>query len=297
MKKTQLILITLIALVTFSSCKKDEDMDPVKMKTINLNISGLEDLGSDYMYEGWLIVDGMPVSSGTFSVNASGELSKTSFELDEAYVDGASKFVLSVEPTNDTDPDPSATKMMVGDFSGSSAMLDISVVGDFMNAAGKYILATPTNGADNDENSGIWFLDITTGAPTEGLMLPQLPEGWKYEGWVVINGMPVTTGTFTNTMATDDAAPFSGSMALPDVNGMDGFFPGEDFLMNAPTGLNFPTDIAGGTAVISIEPFPDNSSNPFTLKPLIHPISASAQDHMVYDMDQNLNFPSGTVSR
>lgn len=297
MKKTQLILITLIALVTFSSCKKDEDMDPAKTKTINLNISGLEDLGSDFIYEGWLIVDGMPVSSGTFSVNASGELSKTSFELAEDYVDAASKFVLSVEPTNDTDPNPSATKMMVGDFSGSSAMLDISVVGDFMNAAGKYILATPTNGADNDENSGIWFLDLATGAPTEGLMLPQLPDGWKYEGWVVINGMPVTTGTFTNTMATDEAAPFSGSMALPDVNGADGFFPGEDFLMNAPNGLNFPTDIAGGTAVISVEPFPDNSPNPFTLKPLVHPISASAQDHMVYDMNQNLNFPTGTVSR
>jgi hypothetical protein len=128
-------------------------------------------------------------------------------------------------------------------------------------------------------------------------MLPTLPEGWKYEGWVVINGQPVTSGTFTNTSATDDADPFSGSMSLPDVNGMDGFFPGEDYLMNAPSGLNFPTDLAGGTAVISIEPYPDNSPNPFTLKPLVHNIPASATDHTVYDMGQNLNFPTGTVMR
>ena len=128
-------------------------------------------------------------------------------------------------------------------------------------------------------------------------MLPQLPDGWKYEGWVVIDGQPVTTGTFTNTMATDDAAPFSGSIALPDVNGMDGFFPGEDFLMNAPAGLNFPTDIAGGIAVISVEPYPDNSPNPFTLKPLMNNIPASGVDHMVYELGQNLNFPTGTVTR
>lgn len=298
MKKTQLILMALFGMIIFSSCKKDDDMDPMEnMKSINLNLSGLEDLGSDFVYEGWLIVDGDPVSTGTFTVNASGTLSKTSFELMESYVDDATKFVLSIEPASDSDPLPSATKILAGDFSGNSASVDISPVGDFMNAAGKYILATPTNGSDNDENSGIWFLDLATAAPTVGLTLPQLPAGWKYEGWVVINGMPVTTGTFTNLMATDEAAPFSGSEMLPDVNGSNGFFPGEDFLNNAPSGLSFPTNIAGGTAVISVEPFPDNSPNPFTLKPLVHQISASAVDHMVYDMEQNLSFPSGTISR
>ena len=36
------------------------------------------------------------------------------------------------------------------------------------SAAGDYILATPTNGADNDENSGIWFLSLASGAPAVG---------------------------------------------------------------------------------------------------------------------------------
>lgn len=297
MKKTQLILIALIGLIVVSSCKKDNDPEPTTMKSISLDLTGLEDLGPDYVYEGWLIVNGSPVSTGTFTVDASYKLSKTSFELSATDVDNAAKFVLSVEPVSDSDPAPSATKILAGDFSGNSASVDISPVGDFMNVAGKYILATPTNGANTNENSGIWFLDLASGAPTVGLTLPVLPDGWKYEGWVVINGQPVTTGKFTNASATDESAPFSGSDPLPDVNGSDGFFPGEDYLMNAPTGLNFPTDIAGGTAVISIEPYPDNSPGPFTLKPLVHEIPSSATDHMVYDMGKNLSFPSGTVSR
>lgn len=288
--------MVLAGMMIITSCKKDETPTNL-MKNINLNISGLEDLGPDYVYEGWLIVNGSPVSTGTFTVDASGNLSQTTFSLDASDVDNATTFVLSIEPANDSDPAPAATKMMAGDFSGNSASVTTSLVGDFSNAAGKYILATPTNGADSDENSGIWFLDISTGSPTVGLTLPQLPDGWKYEGWVVINGQPVTTGTFTNTKATDDADPFSESMPLPDVNGADGFFPGEDFLMNAPSGLSFPTDIAGGMAVISVEPYPDNSPNPFTLKPLVQPIPAGAVDHTVYDMDQNLSFPTGTVSR
>jgi hypothetical protein len=299
MTTKRMIMLILIGLFLISACKKEDDpAEPgTTMKSIMLNLNGLEDLGSDYVYEGWLIVNGAPVSTGTFTVNSSGNLSQTTFELAATDVDNATTFVLSIEPANDPDPAPAATKMMAGDFSGNNAQVTTSLVGDFSNAAGKYILATPTNGPDSDENSGIWFLDLATGSPTVGLDLPTLPDGWKYEGWVVIDGQPVTSGTFINVAATDDADPFSGDMKLPDVNGMDGFFPGEDYLMNAPAGLTFPTDLAGGTAVISVEPYPDNSPNPFTLKPLVHNIPASAQDHVVYDMGQNLNFPTGTVTR
>ncbi len=294
---TKMILLLLASTLFMISCKKEEKENPEPKKSITLNLNGLEDLGNDYVYEGWLIVNGSPVSTGTFTVNGSGTLSQTVFELNASDVDNASKFVLTIEPKNDSDPMPSATKMMAGDFSGDMASVTTGIVGDFSNATGKYILATPTNGPDTDENSGIWFLDISSGSPMTGLNLPQLPDGWKYEGWVVINGTPVTTGTFTNVAATDDADPFSGTMPLPDVNGADGFFPGEDFLMNAPDGLTFPTNIAGGTAVISIEPSPDNSPAPFTLKPLVHNIPDGAEDHVVYEMTQNLNFPTGTVKR
>jgi hypothetical protein len=295
MKKLQTnkwILSAAAVALIFASCNKDDDMPPTTPTTQNImvNTSGLDDLGSDFVYEGWLIVDGSPVSTGTFTIDAAGEQSKKEFEVKISDATSATTFVLSIEPENDSDPAPAATKILAGDFSSSSAELTIAPVGDFSDAAGKYILATPTNGMPTNENSGIWFLDLSTGAPAVGLTLPTLPDGWKYEGWTVINGTPVTTGKFTNVAMADESAPYSDSLPGPP-------FPGEDFLKNAPDGLSFPTDIAGGTAVISIEPDPDNSAGPFTLKPLVHAILADAVDHVTYDLDQNLNFPTGTVTR
>ena len=65
----------------------------------------------------------------------------------------------------------------------------------------------------------------------------------------------------------------------------------------APSGLTFPTDLTGGTAVISIEPVPDNSPAPFVLKPLVGMIPSGANVHSVLDMGQNLSFPTGSVTR
>ena len=87
---------------------------------------------------------------------------------------------------------------------------------------------------------GVWFLDNSSGAPAVGLTLPTLPDGWIYEGWAVIDGVPVSTGTFSTVDAADNSATFSGSKAGPP-------FPGEDFLINAPgMWLTFPTDLKGG---------------------------------------------------
>lgn len=293
MAKIKVLFSLLVLGLAFASC--DDSDDTPKFKDLTLNISGLEDLGNDYMYEGWIIVNGSPVTTGRFSVDGSGMLSQTSFNLNYEDITAASTFVLTIEPAVGDDPAPSSVHILAGDFSGNSGNLSIShaaaLGNDFSSSAGKYILATPTDGSMNNENSGIWFLDLTSGSPAVGLTLPTLPAGWKYEGWAVIDGVPVTTGTFTDAIVADDFDGFSSTAnAGPP-------FPGEDFIMNAPSGLTFPTDLAGGTAVISIEPDPDNSPNPFLLKPLVGGISAAAIDHTTYDMGQNLNFPTGTVSR
>ncbi len=292
MKNLPIISLFFIALI-FASCESDDDADP--KKNLMLNISGLEDLGSSAIYEGWIIVDGAPKSSGTFSVNGSGTLSKTSFSLDATDLEKATTFILTIEPIPDTDAGPSDVHIIAGDFTNNSASLSVghgaALGDDFSSSAGKYILATPTNETDEDEYSGLWFLDNSSGSAVAGLTLPMLPAGWKYEGWTVINGQPVTTGTFTKVDMVDEDDPFSGPMPGPP-------FPGEDYLENAPTGLTFPTDIRGGTAVISIEPDPDNSDAPFTLKPLVKAISAEAMVHTTYDMDKNLgSFPSGSATK
>ena len=57
-------------------------MDTMSTETLTLNLTGFEPLGTGYLYEGWVIVNGMPVSTGTFSVAEDGSLSQNQFELD-----------------------------------------------------------------------------------------------------------------------------------------------------------------------------------------------------------------------
>lgn len=286
------LLFAGLFMLAFTACSDD---DTQATEQLELNISGLEDLGSAFTYEGWIIVDGSPVTTGTFDVDDSGALSKTSFEVDAADLETATTFVLTIEPRPDLDPAPSDVHILAGDFNGTSADLTVghgaALASDFTAAAGTYILATPTDGMENNERSGLWFLDPMAG-PGAGLDLPELPDGWKYEGWAVINGTPVSTGTFTSAATADDAAPYSGTLPGPP-------FPGEDFLDNAPAGLNFPAELRGATAVISIEPSPDNSPAPFLLKPLVSPIGGTAADHTPFQMSNNAaaTNPTGTVTK
>lgn len=287
--------LSLIALVTLTvfACK-DDDMTPTD-QDLTLNIQGLEDLGSDFAYEGWIMVDGAPKTTGVFTVDASGNLSQTTFSLDAEDLEKATAFILTIEPSPDNDPGPSDVHILAGDFNTDDATLTVgdsrALGDDFTTSTGGYILATPTNGADSDEKSGVWWLDPAAG-PGAGLDLPTLPAGWEYEGWAVIDGVPVTTGKFTDATKADDSAPFSGSMAGPP-------FPGEDFLENAPAGLTFPVDLSEMVVVISVEPQPDNSPNPFLLKPLVGHVPANAPDHSLLNMDNNAtgSNPTGTASK
>ncbi len=275
-----------------TSCSSDDD-NGLTTQNLILSLNGLEDLGPDYVYEGWIIVAGAPVSTGTFTVDGAGALSATSFSIDVTALSTATAFVLSIEPANDTDPAPADTKVLQGDFSGESAAVNTGIVGDFNNASGNFFLRTPTDemgtNNGNDEN-GVWF--GTPGMPPiPNFVLPTLPAGWAYEGWVVGDSGPLTTGTFTAFNVVDDLALFSATMqAGPPV-------PGEDFFMNAPAGETFPLDIRNRTVVISVEPVPDNSPAPFALKPLVGTAGTETAPS-THPFGLNLgSLPSGTVTR
>jgi hypothetical protein len=294
MKKMLAVAVAAIGLIA-GGCD-DDTMTAPTGSTLKLNVTGLEDLGTSAQYEGWVIVNGTPKSTGTFTVNSSGVASKTEFTVSEADLAAASEFVLTIEPKPDSDPMPSKQKLLAGTFSGTNASLSVghmAALGNtFATAAGRYILATPTDGnMDMNENSGVWFLEMVNGVPMKTLTLPTLPEGWKYEGWAVINGVPVTTGTFTSPMGADQAAPFSGPTMGPP-------FPGEDLLMNAPQGLTFPLDLMQKEIVVTIEPSPDNSPKPFLLKPLKGMVPAGAASHTPYMLENKASMlPSGSATR
>jgi len=298
LNKTIYFLILIIGLTTIVSCSVDDD-SPVVItdKTLTLNINELEDVGENFIYKNWLIVNGPPVSAGTFSVNTEGVLSKTLFTIPSTVLDNATQYVLTIEPDQDTDPTPSKVHVLAGDFISNSAEVSIehsAALGtNFSTAAGNYILATPTDGNNsNNENSGVWWLDNSTAIKEAGLTLPSLPEGWEYEGWAVIDGTPVSTGKFTSVSGADSAMAFSGPMGGPP-------FPGEDFLINAPEGLTFPLDLSGQVVVISVEPTPDTSPKPYSIKPLAGLVPLDAADHALLPMvNQGVNLVTfGSVSR
>ncbi len=290
------------------SCSDSDDtIDKVKADNLTLNLSGLETLGADFEYEGWVIVDGAPVSTGTFDVENNGESLEKSFYVDADMLAKATAFVLSIEPAVDEDPAPAPTKMLVAGFTDNVATVNANVVpginpmmdADFSNASGSYFLRTPTDETDgnngNDEN-GIWF-GMPAAPPMAGFEgMPELDEasGWRYEGWVVVDGTPISTGTFTKFNDRDSSNMFSGAEANagPPV-------PGEDFFLNAPEGVDFPLDVRGKTAVISLEPYPDNSTKPFSIKPLVSMVAEDAGTApTVHTFGANLaSFPSGTITR
>ena len=120
-----------------------------------------------------------------------------------------------------------------------------------------------------------------------GLDLPELPAGWTYEGWVVGPDGPISTGTFDAAdMADSDGA---GADAGPD---MTPPFPGQDFVDPAQT-------LTGGyMAVISVEPVPDNSPAPFTIKPLADMSIEDVMAPMTQPMSNIASdtLPGGSVS-
>jgi hypothetical protein len=266
-------------------------------KTLTLELDGLEPLAEGFYYEGWVIVDGEPVSTGRFNVDGTGGLvgpdgaaiENGAFMVDRD-LSGASAVVITIERAGV--PGPSKTKVLAGSLMGDAAALSVShelaLGNDFTDAGGSFILATPTEEPANaNPLSGVWFLALTDGGPVASLELPALPEGWVYEGWAVIDGMPVTTGRFRDGTMADDDAPFSGPNPGPN-------YPGEDFLVSAPMGLTFPTDLSGATIVITIEPEPDDSPAPFALKPLKYELPQNAEHAVSYTLlNKAASFPTG----
>lgn len=250
--------------------------------SLNLAFTALDDLGADYVYEGWLLVNGAPVSTGRFTSNTS-DVQTASVEDAQA----ATKYILTIEPATGDDPAPADTHVLAGDIINSAATLSIAdgaALGtDFVDSTGSFIIATPS-APDASHTQGIWWL--MPDGPSAGLSLPTLPAGWVYEGWVAGTDGPVSTGTFTDLAAADSDA--GGATAGPEATPP---FPGQDF-------IDPPVSIIGMAAVISVEPSPDNSPAPFGIKPLIdddiQDVGAGASQDMANVIGANQ--PSGTLT-
>jgi len=255
--------------------------------TFQVSLTDVDELADGFVYEGWIIVDGAPVSTGRFEADGTSFVAAQSALA--ADLDAATAYVLTIEPEPDDSPAPSAVHIVAGDLDDAGATLTAdhpAALGvDLLAVGGEYILETPTSGAVADDyNQGIWWLDLANGGPSATLDLPALPEGWTYEGWVVVDGSPISTGTF-------DLPGEADSDGAGDTAGPDGAppFPGQDFIDPA-------VDLVGGVAVISVEPVPDTSPAPFIIKPLIDGTIEDVGAGTLQSMDDGDPLPSGSIT-
>jgi hypothetical protein len=287
MKKKLLILLVLTIAFSVKPAIAQETY------AITLTLDNVQTISPAHL-EGWIINGDEKTSFGKFTVDdmmmdtMGGATMSFSVDMDLSMAD---TIAITIEQEGDTDDTPSGIILVVGELSDHAAKLSFPV--DFSEISGTYILATPSNGADTDERSGIWFLELPD--PSPGLDLPVLPSGWVYEGWVVYEGNPITSGRFTDTADFDLFDGYSASNTYPP-------FPGEDYLMNAPMGVMFPVDLGDGMskAVISVEPdlmgLDPTGDGPFSIKPLIGDIPEDALDHVNYDLMVSMApLPTGLV--
>ena len=68
MNRTISIALTSLALAA-AACGGDDDPSTAT-RTLGLSFTGLTPLGADYVYEGWILVNGAPVTTGRFTISS-----------------------------------------------------------------------------------------------------------------------------------------------------------------------------------------------------------------------------------
>ncbi|HYE76510.1 MAG TPA: anti-sigma factor [bacterium] len=235
------------------------DVTAHRTATVRYDFPSLPALGVNATYEGWLIVEGKPVSIGTITGGAPSRSKPNFVVIERDLADRATGFMVTVERSPDSDPEPSGATILATDLRPGvntvTGSHKLALGTDFCDAKGEFILATPTSASRGDEQQGIWW----TSNGTATLSLPPAPDGWRYEGWVVVGGQPLSTGKFDMPTGADDdrGGIYAGPLAPPP-------FPGQDFITR-------PINLVGQQAVITLEPEPDFSAEPFPLRILVNP--------------------------
>lgn len=288
MKSILFKLSFVLLLITFlSSCGEDK----INYKGITGTFENLPLLTGNYEYAAWILENGNTRLMGPITINADGEGIFSFAPISDNIAD-ATSILITIEDNSVAYNSPSETQVLDCNFGTSDqAILTANAIGsDFGGISGNYILSSPTTSSSSTDNSGIWYV---TQDINQGLQLPVLAAGWKYEGWVMFNNIPVSTGKFTDAGSLDESNIYGGSE--------DPFpYPGEDFNNPAvaPTGVNFPQDLKGKVTKITLEPFPDNSSDPYNMVILIDTISNPSVTNINYKLNTSLeNLPSGSVTK
>lgn len=308
---------TALLLVVAAAALGCDDDDEVVGPQIQLDIQNLAPLTSG-RYELWILEGGTPYLAGVVTPGPTGLVNGALFDIPSG-VTTPEVAVITYE--NDSDSNPSNSKLMGGAFSGG--MATFSLVGFALeseafsasNTNGEFFLRSPSDeaaGNNGNDEEGVWF--GTPGMPPgPDLALPALLTGWIYEGWVVNTSTggpyPVTTGRFaddqgingTGALDSDAQGPFGGTEnSGPPIPGSD--FVMDDMSETLPTGLPrppFTLNDGDWMVVITLEPTDNDAAGPFAVKPLGAAIAsgaATAPTTFAFGFDPMSSIPSGTAS-
>jgi len=293
-------------LLLFSACDSNGPTDNVEagLRTLQMKINNATPLPSGFHYEGWvtIVTDGgsSERSTGKFNIDSDGNLINLNNELieDDLFqtafdMTSAMHYSVSIESPQDGNSSPSMTRLLGGDFRDLRAELSTAHAGGIDErlslSAGTFILASPTDTTSTNEDHGLWFINLTAGPLARGLRVPFPLQGWNYQGWAIIDGIEVSTGIIQGLSTSDNAAPHSGPLT--------GYsYPGEDFLVNPPAGLEFPTSIKGARVVVTLEPDPDIGPSASPLEILNGRVPQNSSVNFTYNLTSNFdNLPTGIV--
>lgn len=250
----KILMLFGLSLLVLTACDYFEHSDTLDSGTIEFNLSGLPEIPDTMVFVAWFENEDTSQSQPVilFSGDAvNGNLSYKS-EKPLRVLQTAQLFWITVERKSVLDSLPpripaNSRKILGGRFSYASCNVAVGEnVLNFDNSSAVFNLLTPTDASNATPLSGIWFVDSVNQTIAAGLNLPQLYGGWRYEGWVQVNGVLVSTGRFRSPKGVDQFNGYGGTSApLP--------FPGEDFLTNAPAGLTFPLNLSGAKVYITLE--------------------------------------------
>ncbi len=250
MKK--LLIILAVSMISFWGCEYFENSTTLNSASFELNITGLPQLNDTLTYVAWFDNDDRPpVFIKELNPNAQGDVFLKE-EQKLKFLDSAQILLVTVEPKSQltaTNFTASSRVVLSGRFVNGISNLTLGEnFTDFSQTNAKYTLYTPTDGdLASNPFSGIWFVDsVDLNNTVAGLNIPLLYAGWIYEGWIEVNGNKLSTGRFRNPKAADLFNGYSATVSsIP--------FPGEDFLNSAPSGFNFPLDLRGAKAYVSLQ--------------------------------------------
>ena len=308
-RRLPLLVVGLVLALLFQGCGSEGNITSLDgNSTVTFSAEGLEPLAGGLNYQLWLMAGtpdqpwGYPVVM--FNIDENGDLVDPVADTVytgpfQAGIEANAVFgvAVSLENAEVVQPYSSFSFILGGQFEGGTAPMSTShwiAFNVFLDpATGKFILRTPTDDDPENETSGIWFMDPTTTPAEDGLHLPEAPEGWNYESWVVVGDQYLSMGKFFLPDMADSTATYSGTLPSPTV-------PGEDFLTAAPAGLTFPLDLSGATVLVTMEPWAEwdlEPESPFFLRLFDFEIPAGAEAETPYDMIPRVDqLPTGTAT-